>query len=80
MTDTVKLIVELPTDKYLAVKTNIINDFIYDAVKHGTPLDDVKTRMQKLADAPCNMVFGSASQGLEAAIEILDNIGKENDT
>lgn len=41
MTTTVKLIIELPTDKYLSVKTNMISDFIYDAVKHGIPLDDV---------------------------------------
>ena len=38
MSVTVKLIIELPTDKYLAVKNNMINDFIYDAVKHGIPL------------------------------------------
>lgn len=41
MSDTVKLIIELPTDKYLSVKTNMINDFIYDAVKHGIPLDEM---------------------------------------
>lgn len=46
MSDTVKLIIELPIDKYLSVKTNMINDFIYDAVKHGILLDEVKAEIR----------------------------------
>ncbi len=46
MSNTVKLIIELPTDKYLSVKTNMINDIIYDAVKHGIPLDNNSERAE----------------------------------
>jgi len=46
------------------------------AIMNGIPLDDVKAELQKLADDPWNMRVGSVSQGLEDAIEILDNIGE----
>ncbi len=75
MSDTVKLIVELPTDKYLSVKTNMINDFIYDAVKHGIPLDDVKV---EIAHATTLHVGTVGYVEAEKVIDILNNAGKEN--
>lgn len=51
-------------------------DIVVTAIYNGTPLDDVKAEMQRLADEPWNMTVSSASQGLEDAIEILDSIGE----
>ena len=76
MSDTVKLIIELPTDKYLSVKTNIINDFIYDAVKHGIPLDDVKAEIETDLSGDMFDDYGNETDLHKVLWEILDNVGK----
>lgn len=76
-----KLIIDIPDNEYkYTCERTLHNRSIWDdAIRKGTPLDDVKAEMQKLADDPWNMSVGSVSQGIEDAIEILDNIGKESE-
>lgn len=78
MDDTVKLIIEIPKSDYEEIKKVGVFTFprLSKAIREATTFDDVKAKMQKLADDPWYMTVGSASQGLESAIEILDNIGK----
>ena len=67
MTDTVRLIIEIPkTPK---------NDHERWALAHGTPLDDVKAEIDEQYDRvrPYNI---DIAQGLELALDILDNIDK----
>ena len=84
MDNTVKLIIEIPKEDF----KKLVNPYQHNEIQcnrlkrmvmHGIPLDDVKTEIQKLANDPWNMKVGSVSEGLEDAIEILDNIGKENE-
>lgn len=73
MSDTVKLIIELPIDKYLSVKTNMINDFIYDAVKHGILLDEVKAEIRGMG---YHMIDYEVVVSQEEVLDIIDSIGK----
>lgn len=75
-----KLIIDIPEVDYECAKQrwmrgNDAHKMDY-YISKGIPLDDVMAELQKLADDTWNMSVGSVSQGLEDAIEILDNIGK----
>lgn len=76
--DTIKLVIEIPKRDYEEIKNVGIFTFprVAKAIEEATTLDDVKAELQNLADDPWSVTFGSAKQGLESAIEILDNIGK----
>lgn len=78
-----KLIIDIPDRIYKINQNRTLNitdsEILEKAVRSGIPLDDVKAELQKLADDTWNMSVGSVSQGLEDAIEILDNIGKESE-
>ena len=65
MSDTVKLIIEIPKDYYeMLSKTEVIltsqrsgktfMSVIYSAVKNGIPLDDVKAELQRAYDCGYN--------------------------
>lgn len=75
MSDTVKLIVEIPTiDKELLDAGRCgetRREAILYAVKSATPLDDVKAEIDRIRPYNIDVV-----EGLEMALEILDNIGK----
>ena len=74
MTDTVKLIIEIPK----APK----NDHERWVLAHGIPLDDVKAEMQKVRHFHVgtfeddNPIDNGIVEGFDKAIAILDNIGK----
>ena len=78
----IKLVIKVPEELYRAYKDRPPRlgdagmDMIAQAIANGTPLDDVNAEMQRRADDPWNMAVGSASKGLENAIEILDNISE----
>lgn len=79
MSETVKLIIEIPVRDYEEIKKVGVFTFphVSKAIREATTLDDVKAEMQKLADDPWFRIeCGSTIQGLESAIEILDNVGK----
>lgn len=92
MSDTVKLIIEIPKDYYeLMTKTEVIMtsprsgktfmSVIYSAVKNGIPLDDVKAEIEEeynrlSATRADETLELGECLGLKMALKILDNIGK----
>lgn len=85
MSDTVKIIIEIPKEAKQCFDEAISNDLkgcyydhggvIGNAIKNGIPLDDVKAEIDEQYDRvkPYNI---DVAQGLEIALDILDNIGK----
>lgn len=76
-----KLIIDIPESIFNTIQADEMISreqlaILQIHILNGTPLDDVKAELQKIADDSWNMRVGSVSQGLEDAIEILDNIGK----
>jgi len=87
MSDTVKLIIEIPKDYYEALsKTKEIissqrsgktlMSVIYSAVAKGTPLDDVKDIIRDKKAAETDVAREYYNLGLGDAINILDYVGK----
>lgn len=76
MSDTVKLIVEMPKEMHEKIKDGYVPLGISKYLKNGTPLDDVKEEIDEQYDRvrPYNI---DVAQGLEMALDILDNIGKK---
>ena len=79
MSDTVKLIIEIPKITYEDLKAGKIYSSLCEApqgliegIQNGTPLDDVKTEIEEYKHGNGNMF----ACGLTKAIEILDNAGK----
>lgn len=81
-----KLIIDIPKGTYEAVKVGIINQVleykVWNAIKDGTPLDDVKEQMKKTrcfhvgTFEDDNPIDYGIVEGFDKAIAILDNIGK----
>ena len=71
MSETVKLIIEIPKPMYENVQNGTYCGTLYKELKNGTPLDDVKAEMTALR-------YGSDTykHAIDDVIEILDNIGK----
>jgi hypothetical protein len=92
MSDTVKLIIEMPEETYKGIMLGKWDDNgLAFYVKTGTPLDDVKAEIAKHHDIHLGelksrsnvgiLMFGGDAydRGIKHAIEILDNIGKESE-
>lgn len=91
MSDTVKLIIELPEWKYKSICEGVeaskrcgvvgIDPDIHEAIYNGTPLDDLKAEIDK-AQKPY-MTSADYDEGvrfgLMLAYQILDRIGKESE-
>lgn len=74
MSETVKLIIELPKEIYESrygdecdEKDCLIIDTFTNAIANGIPLDDVKAEIEALNDDYCST---------QEVLDILDNIGK----
>lgn len=83
MGDTVKLIIEIPKKTYLEIKDGLIvrNAIITaEAIKNGVPLDDVKLKIEQDMSFDMFNDYGNETAIHKELWEILDNIGKENDT
>ena len=90
MSDTVKLIIEIPKETYKTITADkyAIYDKMYYSIKNGLTLDSVKAEIEKqikrdfafaeteTLKVPCH--YGIAN-GLQNAIRFLDNIGKESE-
>ena len=73
-----KLIMDIPEEEYKRMKEQSMFgkvDIWKQAFKNGTPLDDVKAEIDEQYDRirPYNI---DIAEGLEMALDILDNIGK----
>ena len=92
MSDTVKLIIEIPEEVYIhflsRYKYQGTNDIglsecenVGVAIKNGTPLDDVKAEIEEMRIKFMEQggVYEHSAYGLDYAIVLLDNIGKESE-
>ena len=85
MSDTVKLIIEIPKELYENKKgylTNMDAHMICKAVQNGIPLEDVKAEIEEMPTekiARCRKAYIFASEFKIKVLEILDNIGKESE-
>ena len=80
MSETVKLIIEIPKKVFEVRKMGEISPWvtvpILDAVQNGIPLDDVKAEIEKLSNANPSYWHSGDMVEREEVLEILDNIGK----
>lgn len=83
MSDTVKVVIEIPKEVKADIDNGVIRqniDKIYLALAHGTPLDDVKAEIQAKYDSipwRNNEYDDGWIEALEWVLfSILDNIGK----
>jgi len=90
MSDTVKLIVEIPKEDFEWIQTHRsvtdyqITQMLYKRVMNGTLLDDVKAKIEDLDRYYDNDYFSTNNCPMykcNEVLQILDNIGKsEGDT
>ena len=86
MSDTVKLIIEIPKETKQAfdkAESNDLKDGYYDhggiigkAIQNGIPLDNVKAEIQAKEMVETEVAREFYNMALGDVIEILDNIGK----
>lgn len=78
-----KLIIDIPDNEYEYTCERTLSDrtFWDDAIRKGTPLDDVKKEIETAIEhTPTDNDFAICKRaGLTTALEILDNIGKESE-
>ena len=79
MSDTVKLIIEIPKAMYESVQNGTYCGTLYKELKNGIPLDDVKAEIEKKA-WNTQEIDGEHENykvvDLSDVLQILDNIGK----
>ena len=77
MSDTVKLIIEIPKEEYEFIKSSVLvplKNSYSELIVNGIPLDDVRAEIEKDARGyRCDEFI----DGINHALEIIDNIGKE---
>jgi len=76
-----KLIIDIPEDVYEECQGHIYfpdtGGELFNTVKNGTPLDDIKAEIQAEAEVEdLSMYNAGMNFGLDLALEIIDNIGK----
>lgn len=79
MSDTVKLIIEIPKEAYNVLLTEQVLPPHIDVewlLIHGIPLDDVIGKIEKLSTDYCGGYIGLDKKEV---LQILDNIGKESE-
>lgn len=85
MSDTVKLLIEIPKKDYEWAKQiadpadkSIYYERQLIAISNGTPLDDVKAKIQAsmYCDKDTRLVENANASGLKKALEIIDSFGK----
>lgn len=85
MSDTVKLVIDFPKDKYkdfVACYCGNLNcDWLYKRVAEGIPLEDVKAEIGKPIQEECCYIGAAKIQAdtIKWCLEILDSIGKEGE-
>jgi hypothetical protein len=76
MSDTVKLIIEMPKAMYECIQNKTYCGSLYEYLEKGIPLDDVKAEIIQSCCMPYNNYDQGRNYGLYMATQILDNIGK----
>ena len=80
MSDTVKLVIDFPKDKYkdfVACYCGNLNcDWLQKRVAEGIPLDDVKAEIEKLDEGITSYDHDNPWVYKSEVLDILNNIGK----
>ena len=79
MSDTVKLIIEIPKELHEALLNGYEEPYsrmFSDVVKNGIPLDDVKAEIEAKEMVETNIERQFYNMALGDVIEIINNIGK----
>ena len=80
MSDTVKLIIEIPKDYYEIIKHNVENHLTdyrpFEIIGNGIPLDDVKAEIEALPKTYPFINHIDTYVKEDDVLQILDNIGK----
>ena len=77
MSDTVKLIIEIPKPMYESVQNGTYCGTLYKELKNGIPLDDVKAEIRELRDSWEKDCYHDEAEALNIALKIIDkHIGK----
>ena len=80
----IELVIRMPESIWVAIQNGeycgILDDRTYNAVKNGVPLDDVKLKIEQDMSFDMFNDYGNETAIHKELWEILDNIGKENDT
>lgn len=83
MSDTVKLIIEIPEEEYKRMTEESIysTHVMICAIQNGIPLDDVKTEIEKLNPVDYGSMFSYESHNgardmKRDILDIIDDIGK----
>ena len=80
MSDTVKLIIEIPKAMYECIQNRLYCGSLYEYLEKGIPLDDVKAEIEKKCDRINSIAsvlsYPRHSEIQELLCEILDSIGK----
>lgn len=83
MSDTVKLVIEIPKEVFEARKVGEISPWvttpILDSVQNGIPLDDVKLKIEQDMSLDMFDDYGNETAIHKELWEIFDNIGKGNE-
>lgn len=83
-----KLIIDIPDDLYDGIEcrnpeleTEYVCNELMKAVDNGTLLDDVKAEIEasRWTDRDIRYERNALASGLEKALKIIDNIGKESE-
>ena len=72
MSDTVKLIIEIPKPMYESIQNGTYCGTLYEELKNGIPLDDVKAEIREQQKE-----YQEWGWAFDDVLEILDNIGKD---
>lgn len=77
MSETVKLIIEIPKEDYEQTCNLTLHKraFWDNDIRNGIPLDDVKAEIKRME---YHMIDCDVLVSQDEVLEILDNIGKEN--
>lgn len=83
MSDTVKLIIEIPTDFYEITKAKVAKNMTHAlyalSIAHGVPFSDVINDIKAEIDDLRNLKLISNDVLLNIVLGILDSIGKESE-
>jgi hypothetical protein len=79
MSDTVKLIIEIPKPMYESVQKKTYCGSIYPYLEKAIPLDDVKEEIEQDMSFDMFDDYGNKTRIHKELWGILDNIGKESE-
>ena len=82
MSETVKLIIEIPKEEYEFIKNLVVvppKDSYCELIVNAVPLEEVKTKIETDLSWDMYDEYGNETCLHKSLMQILDNIGKESE-